>query len=120
MNKIRQRYIIFEIFTKDDVILQEQAIIRKIWKKLLKIFGENRSFKAGLWIIAWDPINLKGILRFDHMIKSEIITTLALIKSIDATPVIFHCRKTTGTIKKGRKIWEEAFNLPIPRNSNKK
>ena len=113
MHKIRQRYIIFEIFSLKESEIDEKKLIRVMWQKLQQLFGEQKSFKAGLWIIYWDSIQSKGILRVDHLLKSEILTVFAFMDSIDKLSVIVHSRKITGTIKKAKKIYTEIFNLPI-------
>lgn len=117
MRTIRQRYVLFEIFAQKNQNFTDKKVLRVIWQKLSQIFGEIISFKAGLWLIAWDPINLKGILRCDHLVDEKIIATLGLIQNINGIPVIFHTRKTTGTIKKAQSHWKSIFKLPIPENS---
>lgn len=115
MKKIRQRYIVFEIFTQNNQNFSEKSILKAIWKKLSQIFGEIISFKSGLWMVMWDENHLKGILRTDHFVDTEIIATLAMIKNINQCPVIFHSRKTTGTIKTAKKIWKDIFQIPLSR-----
>ena len=119
MNKIRQRYIIFEVLAPNGTTFSDKVMIRTIWQKLLEIFGEQTSFKAGLWLIEWDPVLMKGILRTDHLIDSEIIATLAIIRKITKIPVIVHTRKSTGTIKKAKSICKDIFQISFP-NKNPK
>ena len=118
MTGIRQRYIVFEILCEQDTHFSEKALIRAIWQKMNQVFGEIISFKAGLWMISWDIENNKGILRTDHLVDTEIIATLSLIRIVNKKPLIIHTRKTTGTIKKAKSYWKELFHLPIPENKS--
>lgn len=114
MNKIRQRYLIFEILCEDTTSFSDQLVIRTIWQKINQIFGEIVAFKTGLWLITWDDAHNKGILRLDHFVDSEVITALSFIQEIKGNRVIFHTRKTTGTIKKAKTLWQSIFDVPLP------
>jgi len=115
MKYIRQRYILFEIITPEKKNFEKDLIIKAIGKKLMKFFGEYITFKVGLWMIRWDPSNQIGIIRVDNISKYHLITAMTLIKEINSTPVIFHTRITSGTIKKTLKIWRQTFSTIPPR-----
>ena len=119
MQYIRQRYILFEIITESPVSIEKNAVVRKIWKKLIRLFGEFTTFHVGLWMIRWDPDQKIGILRCDNITKAEVIAILGLIKHINSTPVIFHTRKTSGTIKKTLRLWRQYFKSEPPKRDDK-
>ncbi|MHA1584942.1 MAG: Rpp14/Pop5 family protein [Promethearchaeota archaeon] len=115
MKFIRQRYILFEIISTEEISISEESIKRAIWKHFMQIFGEHLAFRLGLWIIRWDPINNIGILRCENVTKYSLIATLAMIKKIDGHNIIMHTRKTSGTVKSTVKLWEKEFNTPAPK-----
>ncbi|MCK5341895.1 MAG: Rpp14/Pop5 family protein, partial [Candidatus Heimdallarchaeota archaeon] len=119
MKYIRQRYILFEIITQDDVLLEKEQVLKPIWKNLIKLFGEFTTFHVGLWMIRWDSNFKIGIIRCDNISKYELIATLALIRKINSVNVIIHTRKTSGTIKKTLKLWREYFNTEPPKREDK-
>ena len=114
MKYIRQRYILFEIITQDDVLLEKEQVLKPIWKNLIKLFGEFTTFHVGLWMIRWDPRKI-GILRCDNISRTELIASLAMIRTINSHPVIFHTRKTSGTIKKTLEYWRRFFSTQPPK-----
>ena len=83
MKYIRQRYILFEILTQNDAPLEKEQVLRPIWKNLIKLFGEFTTYKVGLWMIRWDPHAKIGIIRCDNITRTELIASLALIRSMD-------------------------------------
>ena len=109
MKKIRQRYILFEILTKDPISFKKEIVLKKLWKELITLFGECTTYQVGLWMIRWDFEHNIGILRCDNITKNEILAVMALIKTLNSIPVIFHSRKTSGTIKKTLRIWRTSF-----------
>jgi len=123
MKYLRQRYILFEYFIDSDQSIPEEPIVQAIWKQLIHFFGEYNTFHVGLWMIRYDAAHRIGILRCDNITKTQVIASLALIKTVQNYSIVFHTRKTTGTIKKALELWREAFNLtppPAPNNENKK
>lgn len=118
MKIIRQRYVLFELLTTPEneiVEISKDKIIKILWNQMQTLFGQKVSFKAGLWMIRWDPTHRIGIIRCDNVSKWELIASMAFITNIDRIPVIFHTRKTSGTIKKTLKIWKEVFNTAPPK-----
>jgi len=115
MKYIRQRYVLFEIISNSVLDLEKDMILHAIWKQLIKTFGEKITFLAGLWMIRWDPIRKVGILRCDNITLGEVIAGLALITHINNISVIFHTRKTSGTIKKTLLLWRQAFDFDPPK-----
>ncbi|MHA1721230.1 MAG: Rpp14/Pop5 family protein [Promethearchaeota archaeon] len=119
MKYIRQRYILFEVICPSKQNFNKEVIIKAIGKKLIKFFGEYNTFKVGLWMIRWDPQNQIGILRVDNVSKYHVISAMFLIKEINSSPVIFHTRKTSGTIKRTLKIWRQIFSCLPPRQEKR-
>jgi len=119
MKYIRQRYILFEILTQNDAPLEKEQVLRPIWKNLIKLFGEFTTYKVGLWMIRWDPHAKIGIIRCDNITRTELIASLALIRSIDSHSVIFHTRKTSGTIKTTLANWRKFFSTQPPKRDKK-
>jgi RNase P/RNase MRP subunit POP5 len=87
---------------------------------LIRLFGENTTYQVGLWMIRWDAEHNIGILRCDNITKSEVIAALALIKTIKSIPVLFHTRKTSGTIKKTLKLWRQYFKSEPPKREDER
>ncbi len=115
MKFIRQRYILFEIISQNNSVFDKGTIIKSIWKQLIQVFGEHTTFQVGLWMIRWDQSNNCGLIRCDNITKEEVTTAMALIKKISNIPVIFHTRKTSGTIKKTLKLWRFYFKTEPPK-----
>lgn len=114
MKQIRQRYILFEILTPQNQSLEQETILKIIWKSLLDFFGEQQTYHAGLWLIRYDPQARIGILRCDHISKLQVITAMAFIREINHIPILIHTRKTSGTIKKTLQLWRQFFPAVLP------
>lgn len=114
MKTIRSRYVLFEVINFDKHQFSVNNINRALWDQLQISFGDSLSFKAGLWIIEWNSTNQLGILRFDHLVKEDLLASLAMITQIDRKKVIIHTRKIAGTIKKIKTVWKEQFShIPV-------
>lgn len=119
MKITRQRYILFHLITLNHQIIEQEAIMKALWRQLSELFGDNESFHAGLWMIRYNSEYQTGIMRCDHISKLQVITAMAFIKEIKSIPVIIHTRKTSGTIKKTIKIWKETFpQVPVPKRED--
>ncbi|MHA1144820.1 MAG: Rpp14/Pop5 family protein [Candidatus Helarchaeota archaeon] len=101
----KQRYIVFEIILNDHVITKND-IINTVWRQFTTLFGEYGSSKAGLWLIHYDPVLKKGVLRcslhsVNHVRAS--LVTLRYIRKKNGNqelkiPVIFQILGIAGTI----------------------
>ena len=109
MHLQRQRYVLFEYLLFGDIEIAEKEIIRSIWNTLTKLFGEYTAYKAGLWLIEFNPSKKYGVIRCNNITKDRIIATLAFIHEIKNTPIIFHSLKTSGTIKKVKEVQKHFF-----------
>lgn len=120
MKKIRQRYILFEIITEKDIPIEKKDLISKIWNSVTAFFGTYNTFQIGLWLIRYNPTKRVGILRCDNISKDMVIATLAFTKSVGDIDVIFHTRKTSGTIRTVLDHWKKLFpKTPIPPDERK-
>ncbi|MHA1519348.1 MAG: Rpp14/Pop5 family protein [Promethearchaeota archaeon] len=122
MKTIRQRYVLFEIITstKESAMeISQELIMKALWNSLSTLFGQKKTFNAGLWMIRWDSINRIGIVRVDNVSKLELVASMAFIRKLEGVPVIFHTRKTSGTVKKTLKRWREFFSTEPPKREFK-
>ena len=111
----RQRYLLFEVITEDDIEIPGKELMNILWAMLRNIFGIKITYKAGLWLIRWDPKKKIGILRMDNITQFEVIATLALLTRYNGKNVIVHTRKMAGTIKKTLKLSKEIYGQkPAP------
>ena len=122
MKTIRQRYVLFEIILPTDVSAKEisqELIMKALWDSLSTLFGQKKTYNSGLWMIRWDMVHRIGIIRVDNVSKLELIASMAFIRKLEGTPVIFHTRKTSGTVKKTLKRWREFFSTEPPKRDFK-
>jgi len=115
MKYIRQRYILFEILSKDKKPINGRDFLNLIWYMVKKIFGIKATYQVGLWLVRWDPKKKIGIIRLDNVSKYNIIAALSFITHIHKRTITVHTRKTTGTVKKALKISEKYFNCIPPK-----
>ncbi|ADI32701.1 Rpp14/Pop5 family protein [Staphylothermus hellenicus] len=102
--KIRKRYIVFAILSSSDFKIDKIKIeksIRSYWEKLL---GRISLVKADPQLIYFDPSIKRGVLRVAHTYKDEALAVLGTIKKINSHECLVVPLKTTGTLKKARKI----------------
>jgi len=104
----RQRYVLvqYKFFNikNSSIKIDEKKIIRAIWNTLTNLFGECSAYKCGLWIVDHNVDYKYFIIRCSNVTKYYLITSLVFIKKLDTLPIIFHTIKTTGTIKKIKKL----------------
>lgn len=118
MKYIRQRYVLFEYISDDNTLFDKDELLRSIWHQVISFFGEHTTFHAGLWMIRFDPIHKIGILRMDNVTRLQVVAAMALVKNVKGRRIIFHTRKTSGTIKKTLTLWKTYFSsVPPPRET---
>lgn len=100
----RQRYILFYYIVEKDIIIDGKSIINLIWKNLFRYFGIKETSKIGLWLIELNLEERWGILRFAHTSKEIVITSLGMIRYLQNSRLSIYPIKTSGTIKKIKKI----------------
>ncbi|MFX0033235.1 MAG: Rpp14/Pop5 family protein [Candidatus Hodarchaeota archaeon] len=111
MKKDRQRYILFLIIKEYENKIDQKAILKAFWYSIWRYFGLKEANKIGLWLIELDLENHYGIIRCSHQTKEFIISALTLITEIDSKKIIFSPIKTSGTIKKLKKIKQRRIKV---------
>ena len=94
----RRRYIVFKIIREPEASLDQNNILKAIWKSIWRYFGMREANKIGLWLVELDLKEDYGIIRFSYETKEVIITALTLVQEINGKRVIFSPIKTSGTI----------------------
>ena len=102
IKKIRKRYIVFAVlsekkFEKRDV----EKCLRMTFKQY---FGEILLIKADPQLIYFDPSIQRGVIRVAHKYRDQVLASLSMIREINGVKCLIIPLKTTGTIKKARKI----------------
>ena len=110
INKERQRYILFRIFSENKSKFDQNEILKAIWQSIWRYFGLKEANKTGLWLVELDLENDYGIIRCSHQTKELVISALSLITEISSEKIIFSPIKTSGTIRSLGKIKEIIFN----------
>ncbi|MFX1589867.1 MAG: Rpp14/Pop5 family protein, partial [Promethearchaeota archaeon] len=78
MNKERQRYILFRIFSEKKTKFDQNKILKAIWQSIWRYFGLKEANKTGLWLVEIDLENDYGIIRCSHQTKELVISALTL------------------------------------------
>ncbi|MET1160697.1 MAG: Rpp14/Pop5 family protein [Thermoprotei archaeon] len=100
--KIRKRYIVFSVISEHKFSKSEvEDALRKTFREY---FGELGLVTADPQLIYFDPSLQRGIIRVAHTYKEHVLSILNFVKRIGSYPCIIVPIKTTGTIKRARKI----------------
>ena len=94
----KKRYVVFEIEGRTDY----ETIKEKIFKEALTFLGQKGTGEAGIIFLPELWNGRRGVIRVKHKMVNELKITLGLIKDYNIKPV-----KTTGTLKKAKKIMEK-------------
>ncbi|MBY9005758.1 MAG: hypothetical protein KGD63_03285 [Candidatus Lokiarchaeota archaeon] len=103
----RKRYILFNIINETPHRYNKIELINVIWNSIWRYYGLSVVNKMGLWIIDLNLEKNYGIIKFSHNSKELIISALSLVREIKGKRVIITPIKTSGTIKKIKKIKKE-------------
>lgn len=109
--KIRKRYIVFTILCEQKI--SKHYIEHSMREKFKEYFGENELVKADPQLIYFDPNLQRGIVRTTQKHKEKLLAVFQLIREINGIKCIIIPIRTTGTIKKARKIlyrFEREYN----------
>jgi len=68
------------------------------------LFGETNLVKADPQLIYYDPGIKRGVIRVAHTYKDQLIALLGSIREINGVKTLIIPLKSTGTIKRARKI----------------
>ncbi len=101
--RIRKRYIVFTILSNNKKYSRRE-IEKSIREKLREIFGTEALVKADPQLIYYEPNINRGVIRTTHIYKEHVIATLGLVREINGTKCLIIPLKTTGTLKKAKKI----------------
>ncbi|RLF32174.1 MAG: hypothetical protein DRM98_04325 [Thermoplasmata archaeon] len=92
----RNRYIVFDIHSKDNKIFDIAELNNAIQKQCKKMYNKNCR-EMGIKIVKLN--GQKGIVRCDHIEKENTINLLNSIREVSSTKVEIKTLKTSGTIK---------------------
>jgi RNase P/RNase MRP subunit POP5 len=95
-SKERQRYLLIRIITEGDI--EEQQLIRSIWRNISSLYGEYGTSRTGLWLIEYEK-NKYGILRTNTEALQMVRTSLAVMRQIEGTNCILVIEGVSGTIE---------------------
>ncbi len=113
VDRERKRYILFKIIKEYETEFNKNELINVIWQSIWRYFGMNVANKIGLWIIDINFEKNYGIIRCSHKTKEIMISALSLIREIRRKRIIIFPIKTSGTLKKIKKVINEInyFNI---------
>ncbi len=94
--KERQRYLLIKIITEGDI--EEQQLIRAIWRNISSLYGEYGTSRTGLWLIEYER-NKYGILRTNTEALQMVRTSLAVMRQIEGNNCILVVEGVSGTIE---------------------
>ncbi|MFW9922404.1 MAG: RNase P subunit p30 family protein [Candidatus Thorarchaeota archaeon] len=96
----RQRYILFEILSKELLNITEKDIESEIWRLFNQFYGIIGSSRVGLYLSSYNKDKQMGILRCNHKALDAIRIVLASIVEMENQEVQFHVMQISGTMKK--------------------
>mgnify|MGYP000636765705 CR=1 FL=1 len=102
IKKIRRRYIVFSIVSEHD--FDKRELEKAIRRKLALLYGMISLAKADPQLVFYDPKLKRGVLRTSHVMKDYVLAALSIIRNINEKQLLIIPIKTTGTIKKAKKI----------------
>ena len=110
VKKERHRYILFKLIKAEDCVLSQKDILNSVWASIWKYFGLKEASKVGLWLFDINFVEGFGIIRCSHQTKEVIMTALTLITEISGNVVVISPIRTSGTIRKIKKVKELMLN----------
>ena len=102
VKKIRRRYIVFSIVSEHD--FDKRELEKAIRKKLALLYGIISLAKADPQLVFYDPRLKRGVIRTSHVMKDYVLAALSITRTINGKQLLIIPIKTTGTIKKAKKI----------------
>ncbi len=97
----KKRYIFFRVHSERGIEYEE--IRNAVMNSLLNWMGGEGFAKAKPWLIKNLWKRNSGVLRCSHRYVDDVKVSLALIRQIGDSKVIFETLRVSGTIKSGRK-----------------
>ncbi len=102
LSKLRRRYIVFTIISSESISRQEFE--KALREKLSSLYGVIGLVKSDPQLVYYEPSLKRGVIRTSHLMKDYVVATLSLIKNVNGKKVLVVPVKTTGTIKRAKKI----------------
>ena len=102
----RDRYVIFQLLPKH-VEIQITDLKRFIWSSYQKLYGLNGTTEAGLYFEEFNEKKGLGLIRCNSKSLSNLMTSIALITSINEHEVLILPLYVTGLINKAKKYLKE-------------
>ena len=93
--KERQRYLLIKIITEGDI--EEQQLIRAIWRNISALYGEYGTSRTGLWLMEYEK--KYAILRTNTEALQMVRTSLAVMHQIEGNNCILVVEGVSGTIE---------------------
>lgn len=100
--KEKKRYILFEVLSEEK--LSEKQIFEEITSKYKDLYGTVGLAQAGLQLTFFNSQKNQGIIRVGHKFKDNLKSSFVLIKEINNKKVLIRSIKTSGTIKKLKRV----------------
>jgi len=98
----RDRYIVFRILPKS-VKIELKDLRSFVWSMYQKLFGLYGTTDSGLFFEEYDEETNIGLIRCNSKSIGPLMTSLALITSIDTSTILFLPLYITGLINKAKK-----------------
>ncbi len=97
----RQRYLTIHIVT-DHPLPSEVDFRNSIWNQLMLLYGELGVSRIGFWVVLYYPPLQAAIVRCQHDQVQALRAALACISEVATTPILFHVKGISGTIRKAK------------------
>jgi RNase P/RNase MRP subunit POP5/RNase P/RNase MRP subunit p30 len=95
----RQRYLLFEILKKEDVIISEKEFLSLFWKVFSEFFGTLNTSRSGVYLSKYNQDLSLGILRCSHKTVDLVRFAIALMSKFNDSKIIVHVMKVSGTMR---------------------
>lgn len=98
----KKRYIEFELLPDNDskkTDFNEKDVSKAVWNIMLSLYGGFGVAKQKIWLIRYDSISKKGILRCSLNSVEEVKAGLLFLKEINGLKVIPNILGVKGSIK---------------------
>lgn len=107
--KRRRRYIVFQVITEDGQPVNPNELEKAIVRSVTRLAGDLTVAKGRIRLVYYHPDKMLGILAATHDTKYLVIASMALARRVGERRVLLIPLKTTGTIKRAKKV----IGLPL-------
>ena len=102
--RIRKRYVVFTILSDKNLSKRDvESVITRVFKDF---YGSDLLVKADPQLVYYEPRLMRGVIRVNGLYKDQLISVLGFIRDVNGVKCLFIPVKTTGTIRKARRIME--------------